>query len=291
MSRKKKSFFETKGWKNFMKYLYGLGAAVVIIGALFKILHLPGANIMLIVGLGVEAMIFAISAFEPLHEELDWTRAYPELIVPEDEFSDLEELEHHGEEGEETPALEGGAPAHHGGGNYLAEAGNAISAAKMGPELLESLSESLEGLKNNVSQLANITDATVATEEYSTKIKQAAHQVDILNNKYEITVDAMSQFSNSVEHAKAYHEQVQTVTRNLSSLNAVYELELQDAQAHLRSMNQFFGSLSSAMNNMMEASKDTEAYKHEVAKLTQNMNALNTIYGNMLTAMNLGGAR
>jgi gliding motility-associated protein GldL len=76
----------------------------------------------------------------------------------------------------------------------------------------------------------------------------------------------------------------------LSSLNAVYELELQDAKAHLKSLNQFYGSLSSAMNNMLDASKDTESYKMEVAKLTKNLSALNTVYGNMLSAMNTGSA-
>lgn len=265
-----------------MKYVYGLGASVVIIGALFKILHLPGANIMLIVGLGTEALIFAISVLEPIHEELEWSKVYPEL-AEDDEFADLEEMKL---EGEEDSMGHG-----HGSANLLGDADTAMKKAKLGPEFLESLSESLEGLRNNVSHLSGITDATLATEEYSSKIKQAAQKVDILNNKYETTVDAMSQFSNSIEDARAYHEQVQAVTRNLSSLNTVYELELQDAQAHLRSMNQFYGSLSSAMNNMVEASKDTEQYKKEVSQLTQNLHSLNVIYGNMLTAMNLGGNR
>lgn len=286
MSGKKKSYFESRSWKNIMKYIYGLGASVVIIGALFKILHLPGANIMLIVGLGTEALIFAISVLEPIHEEIDWSKVYPEL-AEEDEFADLEELKLEGEESSEERPMVHGA----GGGNFLVEADAALKKGKLGPELLESLSESLEGLKNNVSQLSGITDATLATEEYSSKIKQAAEKVDMLNNKYSTTVDAMSQFSDAVDDARAYHEQVQAVTRNLSSLNAVYELELQDAQAHLRSMNQFYGSLSAAMNNMMDASKDTEQYKKEVAQLTNNLHSLNVIYGNMLTAMNLGGNR
>lgn len=288
MSGKKKSFFESRRWKNIMKYIYGLGASVVIIGALFKILHLPGANIMLIVGLGTEALIFAISVLEPIHEEIDWAKVYPEL-AEEDDFADLEELKLEGEEATEERALGHGHGS--GAGNFLGEADAALKKAKIGPELLESLSESLEGLKNNVSQLSGITDATLATEEYSSKIKQAAEKVDILNSKYSTTVDAMSQFSDAVDDARAYHEQVQAVTRNLSSLNAVYELELQDAQAHLRSMNQFYGSLSAAMNNLMDASKDTEQYKKEVAQLTNNLHSLNVIYGNMLTAMNLGGNR
>src|SRR5688572_8580924 len=73
------SFFESKTGKKTMGMAYGLGASVVIIGALFKILHLKGADFMLIIGMGVEALIFAISAFEPIHQEVDWTLVYPEL--------------------------------------------------------------------------------------------------------------------------------------------------------------------------------------------------------------------
>ena len=70
---------ESKGWKNFMAKLYGWGASIVIIGALFKIQHLPGSGFMLTIGLGTEALIFFFSAFEPVHEEIDWTLVYPEL--------------------------------------------------------------------------------------------------------------------------------------------------------------------------------------------------------------------
>jgi gliding motility-associated protein GldL len=85
--------------------------------------------------------------------------------------------------------------------------------------------------------------------------------------------------------AREYHEQVQNVTRNLGALNAVYEMELQDANNHLKSMNKFYGSLTNAMNNLTEASKDTEQFKTEVSKLTSNLHSLNTVYGNMLNAM------
>jgi len=95
----------------------------------------------------------------------------------------------------------------------------------------------------------------------------------------------MSEMANATKDAKAYHEQVQTVTKNLGALNAVYELEYQDANKHLKSMNAFYGNLSSAMQNMSEASKDTEQFKGELSKLTTNLTSLNKVYGSMLTAM------
>ena len=82
---------ESEGWKNFMAKLYGIGAAVVILGALFKIMHWPMASEMLIVGMGTEVFIFVFSAFEPMHEEVDWTLVYPELAgIDDEEFSPIE---------------------------------------------------------------------------------------------------------------------------------------------------------------------------------------------------------
>ena len=81
---------QSSGWKNFISKLYGLGASVVIIGALFKIQHWPLAGTMLTIGLLTEAVIFFFSAFEPLHEEIDWSLVYPELAgIPEEDSAEL----------------------------------------------------------------------------------------------------------------------------------------------------------------------------------------------------------
>jgi gliding motility-associated protein GldL len=115
-----------------------------------------------------------------------------------------------------------------------------------------------------------------------------------LSANYDTTVDAMSNLASSVggaaDNARLYQEQVQAVTKNLSSLNAVYEMELQDAQQHLKSLNQFYGSMANAMENMVDASRDAEQYRTEVASLTKNISALNKVYGGMLSAMNTGNA-
>lgn len=271
---KKKGFLESRGFKIFLKYLYGLGAAVVIAGALFKIMHWPGANEMLIAGMGTEVLVFFVSAFEPLHEELDWTRVYPELAEEtKEDFLPLDE----GMSSEEALGL----------------AADGLKGIELSPDLFESLSGSLEGLKSNVNKLSDIQDASVATNEYAQSVKSATSKMGQLNDGYATTVDAMSSLSSSVggaaEQAHAYHEEVQRVTKNLSSLNAVYEMELQDAQQHITTINKFYESLGGAMSNMVEASKDAEAYRNEVASLTKNLRDLNGIYGGMLSAM--GGSR
>ncbi len=272
MSRKK-GFLESNLWKNFMKYAYGVGAAVVILGALFKIMHWPFANAMLIAGMGTEVFIFAVSAFEPLHHEVEWSRVYPQLS--EDYDADFNFGQ---EEGEELSPEE-----------QMALAEGSLKNMELTPDLFQSLTGSLTGLRDNVSKLAQIEDATVATNEYATKVREASGKVAELNNGYNNTVDAMqslaSNVSNAAGDAKAYQEQVQAVTRNLSSLNAVYEIELRDAESHIKTLNQFAGSLSQAMGNMVSTASDTETFKNEVAELSRNLRTLNRIYGGMLTAM------
>jgi gliding motility-associated protein GldL len=274
---KSKSFLESRPFKLFMKYLYGLGAAVVILGALFKIMHWPFASEMLIAGMGTEVVVFFVSAFEPLHEELDWSKVYPQLAEGSDaDFQDTF-LQDTGVSGEQAAAL----------------AAKGLKDIELTPDLFESLSGSLEGLKDNVSKLSKIEDATVATNEYSSSVRSATQKMNQLNDGYTNTVDAMTSLSSSVggaaEQAHAYHVEVQRVTKNLSSLNAVYEMELSDAQQHIQTINKFYESLGSAMNNMMDASKDAQTYRNEVATLTKNLKDLNTIYGGMLSAMSGAG--
>lgn len=274
---KKKGFLESRGFKLFMKYLYGIGAAVVIGGALFKIMHWPYANQMLIAGMGTEVLVFFVSAFEPLHEELDWSKVYPQLAEG-DEFERSLEPADEGLSAEEA----------------LSMAQSGMKDIELTPDLFESLSGSLEGLKNNVNKLAQIEDATVATNEYSVSVRSATGKMNQLNEGYSNTVTAMNSLSSSVggaaEQAGAYHTEVQRVTKNLASLNAVYEMELNDAQQHIQTINKFYESLGNAMTNMIDASKDAASYRTEVAQLTRNLKDLNSIYGGMLSAMSAAAA-
>ena len=284
MAKKPSGLLQSQGWKKGVAMLYGIGAAVVIIGALFKILHFPGANEMLIVGLGTEAVIFFVSAFEPLpHEETHWSwnKVFPQLNEDvEDEEVDLDEM-----------ALAGGSAMMMGGGGGMSNLGpglkstnNALQDAELG-KLFESLSDSINGLRVNVTNLADISDATVATNDFADKLRSASGKIDALNKGYTTTVDVMNSFGNSVNDIKAYQGQVQVVTQNLQSLNAVYTLELDDAQKHLNAINKFYGGISTVMQNLVDTSKETEQLRTEVTSLSKNMHALNSIYGGMLSAM------
>ncbi|MBA9076182.1 MULTISPECIES: gliding motility protein GldL [Rufibacter] len=262
MSKSKGNFFYDK----VMPKIYGIGAAVVIVGALFKILHLDGANEMLIVGLGTEAAIFFLSAFQPNPHEPEWERVYPQL---RDDYDGP------------LPTV----PAATNNASLTGDLDKMLRDANVTPATIGSLGQGLNRLSDTAAKMSDIADATVATNEYTTRVRAAAGSLDRINEAYGATVEAVSHMANATKDAQAYHAQVQNITKNLGALNAVYEMELQDANSHLKSMNKFYGSLTMAMENLTDASRDTEQFKEEVANLTKNLHSLNNVYGNMLNAM------
>lgn len=249
-----------------MPKIYGIGAAIVIIGALFKIMHWPFANPMLIVGLGTEAIIFFLSAFQPVSKDPDWAKVYPELA---DDYNGPKR---------KVPAIQSGP-------SVTDDLDKMLRDANVTPATINSLGQGLNRLSETTAQMADLSDATVATKEYTTKVRSAAGSLEKINTAYASTVEAVSQLAGATTNAREYHEQVQNITKNLGALNAVYEMELQDANNHLKSMNRFYGSLTVAMENLTQASKETAQFKDEVGSLTKNLHSLNTVYGNMLNAM------
>ncbi len=214
-----KSFFETKRWKTIMNAIYGLGAAVVIVGALFKILHWEGANLMLMVGLFTEAGIFIISAFEPVHMDADWSLVYPELAGMESDRP------------KKAAKVEG---------SVTQQLDAMLASANVGPELISSLGTGLKSLSDNVGDMAQLSNATVATNEYTTNVQKAAK-----------TMSEISDASTSVNS----------------------------------SLSNFSGGLTNILSNLAETEGTTVSFKEEMSKLNKNLTNLNSIYGNMLSAM------
>ncbi len=259
-----------------MPKVYGIGGAVVIVGALFKILHWPGANLMLIVGLGTEALIFFLSAFEPKHAEPDWSKVYPELS---DDYDG------------EPVSRAAIAPTNNGNGSSVTKKlDQMLESNKIGDDLIKSLGQGMQTLAVTAKQMGSLGNAAVATEEYAANVRQASKSLIDMNKSYGTTVSAMAEMANASKDAKEYHNQVQVVTKNLGALNAVYEMELQDANSHVKAMNKFYSSISTAMESMAQASKESEQFKKELTSLTGNLTSLNNVYGNMLTAMKGGNS-
>jgi len=263
----KKGSLKDKFYGSVAPIITGLGAAVVILGALFKIMHWDGAGPMLIAGLSTEAALFVLFAFAPQVHEPEWSRVYPEL-------DDKVWEKMHGK----TPAK--AAPA--AGAPALDQM---LATAKIDQAMIDRLGKGFTGLADSVSKMSDLSGAAVATKDYATNVQNASKALSDMNKSYASTVTAMAEMSNAAQDSKEYHSKVQAITKSLGALNAVYELELKDADNHLKAMNKFYGNLSTAMASMADASKDAEAFKGEISKLTGNLNNLNKVYGNMLTAM------
>lgn len=260
------SFFASKKFKTIMKFVYGLGGAIVIIGAMFKIMHWPGANFWLIFGLTTEAVIFTLSAFEPLHEELDWTLVYPELAMGHDD----EDSERISTAGTVTERLD-----------------EMLSDANIEPELLASLGAGMKKLGDNANKLGDISDATAANDTFVSNLESAAAKVGSLSDSYEAASSALMGMVDTQSDAQSFGESMQKVSQNLSALNNVYELQLQGSTEYLEATKQVYGGITELMTNLSDSVEDTRQYKESMAQLSKNLTALNTVYGNMLSAMNI----
>jgi gliding motility-associated protein GldL len=265
------NFLSTKKGKRVMGMIYGIGAAIVIVGALFKILHWPGANEMLMVGLLTEAGIFFISAFEKPHEEPDWSLVYPELAGMHDDAGHSNNKK---------------AKALNPSDAVSQQLDKMLEDAKIGPELIESLGNSLKALGDNTAKLVDITDASVATDEYVSNIRKASDTVGSLSEGYLKASESLNSLTLTNADGATYGEQLQKVSKNLGELNSVYELQLRGAEEHTKATTRFYDGIESLMANLNDSVSDTRKYKEEMSQLTTNLTSLNTIYGNMLTAMN-----
>lgn len=266
MSGRKGGFTELL-FSTIMPKVYGIGAAIVIVGAMFKILHLPGAGEMLGIGLTTEAIIFLLSAFEPKHKEPDWAKVYPELADDYDGPSKRKAV---------------AAPVNTGAS---AQMDKMLADAKVGPDLIKSLGDGMKNLADSAKKMSNLSDAAVATNDYASNVKSASKSLSEMNKSYASTMTAMSAMADATKDAKEYHGQVQNVTKSLGALNALYEMELKDSQNHTKALSKFYSNLTTALEGMAETGKETAEFQKELNKLTTNVASLNKVYGNMLTAM------
>ncbi len=200
--------------KKAMNFAYGMGAAIVIVGALFKITHFElgplTGTVMLSVGLLTEAFIFALSAFEPVDEELDWTLVYPELANGKSEGAKKAKVE--------TPADSQG---------LLSQKLDAmLKDAKIDSELMASLGNSIKNFESAAKGIAPTVDSISATKKYSEELSMAAAQMESLNSLYKVQLESASRNAEAnkeiAENAGKLKEQMQSMTANIASLNNVY---------------------------------------------------------------------
>jgi len=284
---------QSSGWKNFIAKLYGLGASVVIVGALFKIQHWPLAGPMLTLGLLTEAVIFFFSAFEPLHEEIDWSLVYPELAGIPDEG---EELPSHG--AKERGAVGGGFSGGGGGSVALSKFDEMLEKAEITPELFQKLGVGMKKLGDATSNISVMGDISAASNKYMGSINNATDSLGKLADSYQNTTKVINETGSTYKNmadslsqiemgGKSYQQQLEVLNKNLSALNAVYELQKKGADDHVKESDNLFQGLQGLMKDLTESAGDTKKYREQVTKLNDNLSALNNVYGNMLSAMNV----
>ncbi len=255
----------SKAWKNFMAKLYGIGAAVVIVGALFKIQHWPAADLFLILGLSTEAIIFFISAFEPPHEDPDWSLVYPELATGEraegDDFKKEDQR------------------------SITEQLDDMLESAKIEPELIASLGDGMRSLSDQAKQMGEITGAASATNEYANSLKGASVKVTELSDSYARASESLVGLTAHADAGKSAGESLSKMSTNLTALNEMYELQLRSSREKLEAANQMFAGVGELLTHLQNSVDDTKRYKENIAVLSDNLGKLNTVYGNMLAAM------
>jgi gliding motility-associated protein GldL len=258
-------------WDKYIPFFYSIGAAVVILGAMGKIMHYDWAGWMLPVGLGTEVVIFVIYALQSfLRPTVDyqWEKVYPELSG---EFK-----------GELPIRTNISTPA---GLGLTAKMDDMLANAKITPDIFDGLKSSFQNLSSSVTNMGELASTTIATNEFNSKVRDASGKIGEMSTSLSGVTNAMLSMSDAITDAQEYRNQFQKISQNMGALNAVYEIELQDTNRHLKAMNSFYGNLSSAMSDMQEASKETIQFKSELNKLTSNLASLNNVYGSMLSAM------
>jgi gliding motility-associated protein GldL len=277
------TFVRRRGFRNFMAKLYGWGASIVILGALFKINHYPFANEMLVVGLGTEACIFFFSAFEPPYVEPDWSLVYPEL---------------------------GGM--YHGDGTVngikqkkpTQELDDLLKQANIDKQLIDRLGDGLKRLSDNTAKLSDITDAAGVTNEYVTKVKGASRSAENLSKSYDLTSESLQKDANASAH---YLNSIKNAGDNAAHLSTTYKEASDILKNDITVTKEFTTSMKVAMesaNSLAEQySKSTEvlsqsakkldfsavdgkSYSEKLHQISEKLSALNSVYELQLQGSN-----
>jgi len=264
--------FESKKGKQRLNYVYSIGAAVVILGAMFKILHLPGGNWLIGTGLLTEVFIFVISAFEPQHEEIKWDRVYPELAENAD------------------PSLFTKKAGNSGTGDieksFSDKLDKLFADAKLDVARVEKLGNGLDKFSEATNSLVNVVDANKNAQSYSDQLAIAANHMSTLNSYYETHAEQTSKqaeinksFITAAESSATYGEELVKAAEQVRSMNTMYSEQISN-------MNDQVAASDDMVKNIAVSVEDAKKMHVQVKELTDNLSSLNGVYGGMLSAMN-----
>ena len=268
-------FLVSRKFKTFMGYLYGWGASVVMIGAYFKLTHIPGADFMLALGLGIEALIFFMSAFEPQHVEYAWDNVFVEL---EEDWDGKTKTQF-----ATTGATSKAAPTD------MEEAMLSKMFEKMNvsEETFNKIGKGLDKLAAKAGQMADISNAMAATTNYATAMDRATKAISDFSTSYVETNKKLSESLGKLDFSALDANTIKKVAASMTSLNSIYELQLQGAEQTSAASKALTETMNKYMDNLNASSQNAGKLNEQLTQLSQRLTALNNVYGGMLSAMNI----
>jgi gliding motility-associated protein GldL len=278
---------------------------------------------MLIIGMGIEAVIFFVSAFEPLHVTYDWSLVFPELAGMDEihggEEKEKKEKKSKKKDKEQEQIMAGGVVGGPVVGGVVGYSGTQdldkmLADAKIGPELIESLGKGLKNLADTTSQLNDVAGAAVSSERFNQNLSNAASAAGELSEAYKKTADNLNkdllvsgEYLSSVQEATSavstlaniyketantlsagdasYLDELKKMASSLSSINALYEMQIQNSSSQLEASKVVQERIDNLVVNFADTAENVLKYKEQVNALSKKVGALNDIYGNMLAAM------
>lgn len=283
-----------EGGQRLFNFAYSIGAAIVIWGALFKILHLPGGNTLLCIGMGTEVLMFILTAFDRPPKEYHWEDVFPELDNKDSETTGRR-------------AIGGGGTVYVGGGNGTAAcAGDAAAREAVGlPAGIEisendrlALSESIQRMSTAAEQLSKMAELTTATQDYlaqmaaiSTQMEQLRQTTESLNAVSNVLLEsyrAITENSSSItENSRGYIDRMSDLNRNLGGLNTIYEIQLKSVSTQLESIDRVNRGIKDIRDMYEKSASQSARYCEETEKMARYMQQLNQVYEKMLHAMTI----
>ncbi|WP_283389245.1 gliding motility protein GldL [Barnesiella viscericola] len=295
-------FLSSDKGQRFFNFAYSIGAAVVIWGALFKILHLPGGSLLLSIGMGTEVLMFILSAFDTPPKTYHWEEVFPVLNSknPEDrpDFSS----------GGGTVIIGGngkGGNGGNGGGTYPDVSASEAKRAVGIPEGLnlseadtQSLTDSIQKMSAAADQLSRMAELTDATQQYLTQLSGIAEQMDRLRQTTEsltnVSNTLLQSYRNITENSEGisdtsqgYVTGMETLNRNINGLNTIYEIQLKSISSQIDNIDRVNTGLRNIRDMYERSASDSTRYCQEAEKMTQYIQQLNSVYEKMITAMTI----
>lgn len=276
-------FLSGESGQRFFNFAYSIGAAIVIWGALFKILHLPGGNMLLCIGMGTEVMMFILTAFDRPGRDYHWEEVFPVLSTKNPD--DRPDFSHGGME-----AVQSGVAAQGG------VTGPVVSGGVLSEEDSRMLSESIARMAAAGDQLSQIAEMTTVTQRYLTQMASIAEEMrhlkdttEALNRVSVVLLDSYKAITENSENITAsstgYVEQMQNLNRNVSGLNTIYEIQLKSVSSQLDAIDRVNRGIKDISRMYEETSGKSELYCQETERMAENMRKLNQVYEQMLQAM------